>query len=164
MVSVILNNLTETDLGLYSPHELEEWDAKTRALYEYWVSIRPAEIGLPGRQHFDPVDVPLLLPNIWLIDVLTSPLRFKFRLFGTAHYDPMRGEHTGKFIDEAYPDFINSSTYAHYVNLAEKAEISHRRGPATFHIPDHKNLERVMLPLARNGKDVDMILALTVYL
>ena len=56
---------------------------KVSALYEYWKSITPDPGRLPGRQHLDPADIPTLLPNIWLLDVLEAPLRFRYRLIGT---------------------------------------------------------------------------------
>ncbi len=149
---------------MYSQSELESWGEKNRALYEYWASIHPAENVLPGRQHVDPIDIPQLLPNIWLVDIFHNPTRFKFRLFGTAHVEAMKHDYTGRWIDEVYPDFSSSKTYSNYVDLAVKGQVSHRSGPASFHIPDYKTIERIMLPLAQNGKDVDMMLALTVYL
>ena len=33
-----------------------------RTLFEYWMSMSP-DGRLPGRRHFDPTDVPFLLPN-----------------------------------------------------------------------------------------------------
>ncbi|MEH6630445.1 MAG: PAS domain-containing protein [Halopseudomonas aestusnigri] len=151
-------------MSLYSQDELKMWDTKTRALYEYWLSIHPSENMLPGRQHMDPIDIPQLLSNVWLVDIARNPVRFKFRLFGTAHAIAMEQDHTGDWIDEVYPDFTLSSTFPDYMKLYENGIPSHRRGPASFHIPDYKMIERIMLPLARNGSDVDMILALTVYL
>jgi len=40
-----------------------------RELFEYWRSIFP-ETGWPGRQHFDPVDIPLLLGMCFLVDIV----------------------------------------------------------------------------------------------
>ncbi len=112
----------------------------------------------------DPIDIPQLLPNVWLVDISHNPFRFKFRLFGTAHVEAMKHDYTGRWIDEVYPDFTSSDTYSDYIHLAKKARPSHRCGAASFHIPDYKSIERIMLPLAQNGIDVDMMLALTVYL
>ena len=53
-----------------------------KVLYDYWCRIAPAG-RLPGRQHFDPLDIPHLLPNIWLLDVHRDPIRFWRRLVGT---------------------------------------------------------------------------------
>jgi hypothetical protein len=54
------------------------------ALFDYWRSKAPAEGTLPGRRHIDPLDVPRLLPHIWLVDVVDEPRRFRVRLLGTA--------------------------------------------------------------------------------
>src|SRR5690348_8213244 len=56
------------DESLYADFLPENCDHRLRELYEYWRSRHPAEGVLPGRQHFDPVDVPKLLPWIWLVD------------------------------------------------------------------------------------------------
>jgi hypothetical protein len=139
------------------------WDQRVRALYDYWRAIHPQQRGLPGRQHFDPLQVAPLLPWLWLVDIHRDPLRFKFRLYGTQHILPSGGDHTGKWIDEAYPNFTASDVYSDYVDVAEKAAVSYRKGRASYHAPDYKELERVMLPLASDGRTVDMILAITVY-
>ncbi len=50
---------------------------------DYWRRIRPADL-LPGRTHFDPVEVPRLLPYLGLLDVVREPrTRFKGRMAGT---------------------------------------------------------------------------------
>ncbi|WP_421780443.1 PAS domain-containing protein [Kiloniella litopenaei] len=147
----------------YTEEERQVWEEKNRALYEYWLSIHPDKTTLPGRQHLDPMDIPVLLPNIWLVDVVQDPLRFRFRLFGTAHYAAMDRDCTGMWIDEAFPDFTRSGFDQDYINIVETKLPSYRKGSASYHIPNYKTIERIMLPLAENGTDVDMILALTVY-
>ncbi|MCZ4280676.1 PAS domain-containing protein [Kiloniella laminariae] len=152
---------------MYSEVELAGWDQRVRALYDYWISIHPREQEqsvLPGRQHFDPLDVPSLLRHIWLVDVSGNPTRFKFRLFGTTHVEAMRGDFTGQWIDEVFGDFKTSAVYGDYLLVADKGLPSYRKGPAGYHVPDYNTIERIMLPLSKNGQDVDMILALTVYL
>lgn len=139
------------------------WDVRVRQLYEHWQSIHPAPGVLPGRQHFDPLLVPQLLPWIWLVDIHRAPLRFKFRLYGTQHILPSGGDHTGKWIDEAYPNFVTSDVYPDYVRVAEEGVPSYRKGNASYHAPDYKIIERIMLPLAADGRTVDMIMAITVY-
>ena len=53
-----------------------------KLLYDYWCRMAPPG-RLPGRQHVDPIDIPHLLPNIWLLDVHRDPIRFWRRLVGT---------------------------------------------------------------------------------
>ena len=57
----------------------DEAHADIKLFYEYWRSITP-EGRLPGRQHFDPISIPQLLSNLWLIEVHREPLRFWRRL------------------------------------------------------------------------------------
>ena len=40
------------------------------AIYEYWRSKAPGDGLLPARRHIDPTEIALLLPNVWLVDVV----------------------------------------------------------------------------------------------
>jgi hypothetical protein len=143
------------------PTDCEE---RLRRLYDYWSACRPSGQALPGRQHIDPCAVPDLLAWIWLLDVARHPLRFRYRLLGTEQVDAMKRDITGRFLDEVHPSFRSSDSYPQYVAAAEHGAVGYRRGPPTFHISkDYLSIERLLLPLARNGSDVDMVLAITVY-
>lgn len=132
---------------------------KIKALVDYWLSIHPDK-GLPGRQHFDPRDIPTLLSNIWLVDVFQEPLRFRFRLFGTRIVDYAGEDNTGKWLDERWPDFDAEVLKA----VIDSKQPSWSRGASVFRPEkDYYELERVRLPLARDGETVDMILVLTVF-
>jgi hypothetical protein len=54
--------------------------------YEYWLGKgRGAGKAMPARADIDPLDIPALLANVFLIDVVPgNPRRFRFRLVGTA--------------------------------------------------------------------------------
>ena len=133
------------------------------SIIEYWRSIAPGE-ALPGRQHFDPTDIPRLLRDIWLIDVSRDPLDFSFRLVGTAVVDFFGKDPTGSRLEDTFPDFRSGVAYRDLADVANVAEARFRRGAPTL-APGSKieRLERVYLPMARNGKDVDMILCFTVF-
>lgn len=140
-------------------------DERVRQLYEYWRGIHPAGDGLPGRQHVDPTAMPAsLLPFIWLADVQREPLRFRYRLLGTEHVRVLGTDHTGRWIDEAFPRFLGSAAYAQYVDVVERGVAGYRRGDTMIILPkDYRSMERLLLPLARDGKTVDMLLAISVY-
>ncbi|SMF72642.1 PAS domain-containing protein [Tistlia consotensis] len=145
-----------------------QWHPHIRALYGYWQSKLPAPDAagcrLPGRQHLDPVEIPTLLPWLWLIDVQREPPRFRFRLFGTKHYEQMHCDPTGRWCDEAFPSFVSQPTYPDYLKVGLDGLVSYRKGPPAYHVDSEcRLLERIMLPLARDGRTVDMILALTLY-
>lgn len=127
--------------------------------------MHPAEGVLPGRQHFDPLDVALLMPLVWMLDVVrdAGAIRFRYRLLGTRHVRAMTRDYTGWWVDEAHANFIGHPYYAHYLRVCA-GHASWRRGRPGFHVhADYYEMERVMLPLARDGATVDMILAITVY-
>jgi hypothetical protein len=43
---------------IYTPEtDTSSWNPKVLRFLDYWLSLKPAE-GLPGRQHFDPLDIP----------------------------------------------------------------------------------------------------------
>ena len=134
-------------------------DPKVRAIVEYWQSVHP-ETGLPGRQHIDPVDIPRLLPNIWLVDVERDPVRFRFRLMGTLVVEYAGEDNTGNWFDQRWPDFDPSE----YAKVVETGEPTWARGRSRWRPErDFYEIERVRLPLARDGETVDMILVLTVF-
>ena len=133
---------------------------KVRQIVEYWDSKRPAPDVLPGRQHLDPVDIPDLLSNVWLIDVTRDPLRFRFRLLGTAVVEYAGEDNTGKWFDEALPNFDPGV----FIDVVETHEPTWTRSASRMRpYKEYRELERVRMPLARDGKTVDMILCLTVF-
>jgi hypothetical protein len=139
-------------------------DPRIRRLYDYWQAARPPSGGLPGRQHIDPTAIPELLAWMWMVDVEHHPLRFRYRLIGTEQVRAMAGDFTGRYLDEVHPRFLTGFTYADYVAVAERAEIGYHRGEPIFHLDkDYIAIERLLLPLAKNGRDVDMLLAITLY-
>ncbi|MEX2631421.1 MAG: PAS domain-containing protein [Tistlia sp.] len=149
---------------LAAPEAPDRWHPRIRALYDYWAGLRPGGTLLPGRQHLDPIDIPALLPWVWLFDVQRQPLRFRVRLLGTKHYEQMLRDPTGRWVDEAYPSFASQTTYPDYLKVAVEGRISYRKGPPAYHVDSGCSLlERIMLPLARDGRSVDMILGLTLY-
>lgn len=143
--------------------DLPPCDKRIGDLYRYWQSIALSPGLLPGRHNFRPTDIPRLLQWIWLVDVQRKPLRFKYRLVGTAHVDAAGSNPTGRWYDDIHPRFRQSTAYPQFVAVAEQAQMAFYRGPPVYVIDDkHKTIERLILPMAQNGRDVDMLLAITV--
>ena len=132
---------------------------KIAAILDYWRSRRPGA-GLPGRQHIDPADIPDLLPNLWMIDVVRNPMRFRMRLVGTRVVAYAGEDNTGRWIDERWPDYDDTALR----QVTESQEPSWWRGPSQLR-PEktYVELERIRLPMARDGSTVDMILCLTIF-
>lgn len=141
-----------------------ECHPSVQAITDYWRSIHPGANTLPGRQHFDPIDVPALLANIRLVDVVGTPPRFQVRLTGTRLTQFHGASDTGRWLDEIYPDFRETATWQNYMRVVESRLPNWRRGHCELRgATDYLQYERVQLPFARDGATVDMILILGVF-
>lgn len=137
---------------------------RVREIHRYWASIAPGPGRLPGRRHFDPADVTSLLPNIWLVDVVRDPLRFRFRLLGTTVEKFAGRRLTGRWLDEELGPETREEVLANLTAVVATGAPSWRRGPSLI-VPEKSvvTLERLYLPLAADGRTVDMVLGLTIF-
>lgn len=141
----------------------DDCHALIRHAFEYWCSKHPAE-GLPGRQHIDPVDVPALLPYIRLIEIEGEPPQFKIRLMGTESVEFFERDCTGFWYHELCPQFRGSKSEATLLSVIRTRRPSWRRGPGRlFNKKGYENIERIILPLAANGSDIDMLFVVHVF-
>jgi hypothetical protein len=126
-------------------------------LFAYWASLRAAG-RLPGRRDIDPGRFKRHLPTVSLIDVLPHPLDFRMRLAGTGLYGVYGREITGRRFGEIY-----SGGAVDYWR-SELAQVVRERRPAVgahnlaWRGAPHMSILWLRLPLATNGRDVDMIL------
>lgn len=147
-------------MGLLPP----DADERLHRLHAYWNGLRPAPDLLPGRQHFDPVDIPALLPYLWLLDVSRDPLRFRYRLSGTELVKAMGADFNGKYLDEIRGDFANTTTGLQHAEVVRTGAPAFREGWPTLHQGmEFRWMQRLVLPLARDGKTVDIVLGIGVY-
>ncbi|HZB91088.1 MAG TPA: PAS domain-containing protein [Stellaceae bacterium] len=148
---------TDSDFDL----DTTGWNPRLRRLYDYWRAIRPAGGLLPGRRHFDPIDVPELLPGIWLLDVHREPFRLRYRLAGTGIVAAIGHEVTGLWLDEAHPGIMENRTFVErYRHVVERGLPDRRKGkPRLWVHRDFDQIENLLLPLAQDGRRVDMICA-----
>lgn len=139
-------------------------DPRLRRLFLHWQAIHPGEGVLPGRQHIDPAAIPELLPFVWLADVYRDPLRFRYRLLGTEHAHVFGRDYTGSWLDEVHVNFAGSPAYPQYVAVVEEGRPAYRRGHTLIMLPkEYRSIERLLLPLARDGRRVDMLIAISLY-
>ena len=126
-------------------------------LYSHWASLRKGS-RLPGRQDIDPSDLKRLLPTVSLIDVQRDPLDFRIRLAGTGLYSVYGREITGRALTEVY----NSAAAEYWRD--ELAKVVEERRPSVgvhnlaWRGASHLSILWLRLPLASNGRDVDMLL------
>ncbi|MFD2206384.1 PAS domain-containing protein [Kiloniella antarctica] len=136
-------------LGVDSAHLIE--------LLRYWKSLFPVS-GLPGRQNIEPLSIPHILPYCELIDVHNDPLDFEYRLIGTKIDAITRGKYTGLRVSEIPSQVAPSMIFDLYRKVVEQKEPVRTVLPYIGDEPGIVEVESLVLPLAGNGKDVDMLL------
>ena len=127
-------------------------------LYDYW---RPLVSGksLPSRGDIDPVQMPRrTLPYVVLAEVHNEGARVRYRLVGTAMVREWGEDFTGRFVDE-----IMTGTYLEFMQ-GLFLDVAHHRcavlSESTFRWDVGKvvGTRRLFMPLASDGKTVDMVL------
>lgn len=146
------------------PADFASWHPKLQRFYRYWQEIHPPH-GLPGRRHLDPLAIADLLPGIWLLDIQPDPFRLRYRLVGTRVVDAIGREVTGQWVDEAHPHLTaDPAFFERYRGVAEMGMPSRRRGKVKAWTPDdYREIENLAVPLASDGRMVDVIAVLTIF-
>ncbi|HRD46394.1 MAG TPA: PAS domain-containing protein [Caulobacter sp.] len=128
-------------------------------LFAYWASLRQAG-RLPGRADINPEGFKRLLPTISLIDVLSGDGRrdYRLRLAGTGLYNVYGREITGRALSDVY----GARAAEYWREELDRIVADGRPGVGCHNLAwrgaGHMSLLWLRLPLASNGKDVDMIL------
>jgi hypothetical protein len=126
-------------------------------LYAYWAGLRHG-LAIPGRRDIRPEDFKRLLPTVSLIDVRRDPMEFRLRLAGTGLYGVYGREITGRSLSEVY-----NCAAAEYWQTELSKVVTDRRPAVGVHNlawrgASHLSILWLRLPLAANGRDVDMIM------
>jgi hypothetical protein len=129
-------------------------------LFAYWASRRRRRGHLPARRHIRPEDFKRHLPAINLIDVLRDAegrIDYRVRLAGTGLYGVYGQEITGKSLDSAY-----GGAAPYWRAELDKVVASRKPGAGVQSMAwrglGHLSVVWLRLPLASNGREVDMIL------
>ncbi|MFI4933230.1 MAG: PAS domain-containing protein [Caulobacterales bacterium] len=126
-------------------------------LFSYWAGLR-RQGRLPCRADLDPAGFKRLLPTVSLVEVAGEPRDYRLRLAGTGLYGVYGGEITGKRLRDVY-----NSAAADYWRRELDQVVEERRPRVGHHSlawrgAGHMTLLWLRLPLASNGRDVDLIL------
>jgi hypothetical protein len=130
----------------------------------YWLA-KKGNHPLPSRQAFDPIcEVPGLTPNIMLKDVQRDPLDFRYRLVGSDIRRHLKSDPTGRWMSAIPGQGPGNPLWEHHAHaVAERAPVFLR--PA--YVGPHKEflqIESVLLPLAGDHEQPDMLLIFTDFL
>jgi len=135
-------------------------DPRIAGVARYW-SGRGADGRLPGRADLDPVDIPRLLRNVFLVDVRPAEPRFAYRLVGTAVAD-LVGELTGRPVGAGLDAEEADRLVGQFRRCAAEARPVWREGVLTTRRSRQAGFQRLLLPLAADGRRVDMVLGVLV--
>ncbi len=125
-------------------------------LLDYWHRVRGAR-RLPARRDLDPLDFPYILGNVALIEVREAATRYRVRLYGTRLVAWLGHDLTGKTLDEC-PDPEFSRLVADAGDLAVAEGGPHWDRFSWQRDDDMRSCEALLLPLADDGLNVDMLL------
>lgn len=128
-------------------------------LQAYWEEKRGGR-PYPGRADIDPLELRFIIGHLILVDIEPVPLRFRYRLFGTAIVQRQGFDMTGKYLDQhPWPELADKArqTYIEVIESGQPALIR-RRGLFNDGYVDHQSL---ILPLGHSR--VEMILSGVVF-
>jgi hypothetical protein len=130
-----------------------DWDMEKlrepllRDLHAYW-SARRGDRPLPARADIDVVEIPTLLPYVFLVEVLAEPRDFRFRLAGTHFGETTGQEVTGKRIAEVFPPQFGDEVRRIWSKAVEERRPVLGRGNLWISGREFVKWEGVVLPLA----------------
>lgn len=119
---------------------------------------------LPSRADIEPANFKRILPNVILADIESAPFRVRYRLCGSRVVE-FCGNLTGRYLDEVGdPDLWSAAAYLRQYQIAAeegRPVFSHDRLAGQFgarHL-----FQTGIWPLASDGQDVDMCIAVEDY-
>lgn len=134
---------------------------RIRALYDYWLSRRGGR-AMPARADLDPIDIPTLLPNIFLIDVAPGdPPLLVYRVFGTGLVELFGYDFTLQEVGKGtLPEHLPELRARYGRVIAERTPFYHRTR-LNDRLNDFTDVERIILPLSADGSRVNQMIGMT---
>jgi hypothetical protein len=138
--------------------ERDEIAPPVRPLYDYWRQECGGGLPVP-KQKIDALALPLgLLPNILLVDVLSDPPDFRYRLIGTEITRFVGRDSTGRLLSEIpYPENVGERITKIYSAVAHAGEVLYVEDPADWASKDFVQMATLLLPATSDGRQIDLI-------
>lgn len=131
-------------------------------LFSYWTALRP-DGGVPNIASFDPLEVPDLLPNLWMAAWQDEHEDFVYRVAGDAiltfHDRPMHRRR----LHEIYPKPLARTLRDRFRLICAEPCLYHSRGTIYILINRYGVGERLILPFVDRDATTPVILGLTDY-
>jgi len=138
-------------------------DHKLRHLYDYWRSLC-RNGAIPSRHDIDPLDIPELLANVFLLDVVGDAEDFVFRLAGSLVEEAFSMPLRGRSIAEIQKAAGTPIPVAHHIEVARGGGPRYREGSMLVAGREHWRTHRLLLPLSSDGQRIDVLLGGAMFL
>jgi hypothetical protein len=138
-------------------------DERIRRFFQYWLDKR-GDRRYPARADLDPVDFPYILGDVAIVDVLRCPpgsrwpLAFRHRLVGTKIVLRDGYDLTGKPLDDLPEPEYRERVRATWIEVCETGVPAHRVRELLLD-RRMRRYEVVVMPLASNREDIDMLIS-----
>lgn len=132
-------------------------------LHAYWAA-KIVDGRLPGRAQIDPLELPRdLLPDTALLEIegdSDATRRFRIRLFGSNLIAMTGYDVTGRYYDEVVHPIAYEVLRRFGNDMIRQRRAGYLEGPSATEGRGYLWFGRLLLPLASDGINVDMILGL----
>jgi hypothetical protein len=134
-----------------------------KTLFAYWAAKCAGRFA-PTREDIDPKDIPAILPNIHMHDVLDAGKAFRVRLLGTQIVAAVGEDQTQRTFTETDDDLLGARMFVVQRAVMEQRRPirSTARHTAARHL-DFLSAESLCMPLSQDGVSVDKLLACTIF-
>jgi hypothetical protein len=134
-----------------------------RSLYDYWHALGVAAGGLPSVQAFDPLHLPKLIPNLWILEVAPDTHRFRMRLAGENINVIYRRNIGGQYFSDVFQPAEIARMVERYGRALNEPSIVCATGAVYALAGRFSQGERIALPMLGRTGLTDTMLGATVY-
>jgi hypothetical protein len=138
-------------------------DERLRSLYKYWHELGARAGGIPSIQAFDPLHLPRLLPNIWVLEVAPETRRFRTRLAGETINAVYGRSIAGQYFDDVFAPSEVALIVERYPRALSAPAIFTAVGEVYGAAGRLTHGERLALPMLGRSGLTDTMLGGTVY-
>lgn len=138
-------------------------DQRLRLLYDYWLALARAADGLPPLQAFDPLRLPRLLPNLWILEVAPDTHRFRMRLAGENINMVYRRNIGGQYFSDVFQPSEVALMTARYTRALGEPAIVRAIGAVYVAAGRLSQGERLAMPMIGRSGLTDTMLGATFY-
>ena len=150
-----------TNFALETQPDLQ--DPGLRLLYDYWLTLADGDDGLPSVQAFDPLYLPRLLPNVWIVEVEPASRRFRMRLTGE-NINAIYGRSiAGCYFKDVFQPGDAEIIVARYSRALGEPAVFHASGSVYAAGGNLTVGERLGLPMLGREGQTNILLGATVY-